>query len=445
VDEDPPVVDDHHASVDEEKPRTAGSPLALRAVPTSGWSSRPSGSAKHALLRGLRLRGNEAQLTQVIAAIAQSDSGFASAFATLVLKVARSDGRHLANVEQMGTAPSELTCQAEHSVYDEYDAGLGRVDLRFDGGDDFTLFVENKLHSGFGHEQLLRYQRALKNLPDERSRSGLVAITRDIPSHGELEAGAERWLGAVRWARLYDEGLDKLPIADPDVASQWRSLLVVMHDQGDLGLTKVDSDLIVAWSRYEEGQFHLMDILNDVRQKALDILRRQMKAKHRGAGLALDDIAGLHFFGRTETVPVHREKGAVWTGFRVPASINLDTVRLTFWTKDSGEPVFSVEVVPWHAAQRLEDKNRQLFGTVSKLAKASFQGAPYKGKHVWWTEHKPEEYLDANDVPARLIELIDKDITAIVSSGVLAHDLAAAAAAGRGGPPKVGAKKRRKS
>ena len=137
--------------------------------------------------------------------------------------------------------------------------------------------------------------------------------------------------------------------------------------------------------------------------------------------------------------------GAVWTGYRVPANINRPAVKLAFWAEVSGEPVFSVEVVPWHAAQRLEDKDRQLFGAVSKLAKAGCQSAYYKGEQVWWTEHKPEEYIDAKDVPARLIELIEKDITAIVSSGVLAHDLAAAAAGGRGGPPKVAAKKRRKS
>ena len=424
--------------------RTAGSPLALVAAPTSGPRHRVSASAKHALLRGLRLTGTEVQVTQALAAVAQSDLVFASHFAGLVLRVARSDGRHAANVDAMGEPPPELTCQAEHSVYDEYDRGLGRVDLRFDGGSDFTLFVENKLHSGFGPDQLNRYQAALGNLPEERGRAGLVAVTCDVPSHGELDAGAERWLGAVRWARLYDEGLADLPIADPDVRLQWRLLLDILHDQGDLGLTAVDSDLIRAWSRYAEGQMHLTAILTDVRQRVLDILRDRLKAKHRSP-LGREAIAGLHFFGQTENVPVKTEKVAVWTAFRVPANVNLTTVKLSFWTAEAGEPLFSVEVVPWNADQRLEDGDRQLLAAARKLAQAGFQGGHQKGDQLWWTEHKPDEYLSAPDVPARLIELIDKDVSAIVNSGVLAHDLKAAAKGGRGGPPRVGARTKRRS
>ena len=134
----------------EEDQRSAGSPLALVAAPTAAAPDKPSGSARHALMRGLRLRGNETQLTQAVAALAQSDPRFAREFVRLLLKVAQTDGRHAANVKLMGDPPAGLSCQAEHSVYDEYDYGLGRVDLRFDGGDEFTLFVENKLDSGFG-------------------------------------------------------------------------------------------------------------------------------------------------------------------------------------------------------------------------------------------------------------------------------------------------------
>jgi hypothetical protein len=179
--------------------------------------------------------------------------------------------------------------------------------------------VENKLYSGFGTEQLERYQAALRNLPEERKRAGLVAITRDVPSHGELDAGADGWLGAVRWARLYDEGLADLPVTDPDVALQWRLFIDVLHDQGDLGLTSVDTDLVRAWSRYAEGQQHLSAILGDVRQRSLDILRDRIKARHRGFGDRAS-AAGFHFFGQREAVAVKSEKGAVWTGFRVPAT-----------------------------------------------------------------------------------------------------------------------------
>lgn len=237
-------------------------------------------------MRGLRIRNHEAQLTQVVAAVADSDPLFASAFVKLLLQVAASDARHRRNVEAMGTPPDELGCRAEESVYDEYDFGLGRVDLRFDGGDDFTLFVENKLHSGFGRDQLNRYQAALKTLPEERVRSGLLAITRDVPSQGELDAGAVGWLGAIRWARLYDEGLAYLPIKDPDVRVQWKLLFDVMHTQGDLGLTSVDAELVRAWARYSDGREHLRDLLDNLREGALDIVRDELKRKYRRAGAA---------------------------------------------------------------------------------------------------------------------------------------------------------------
>jgi hypothetical protein len=49
----------------------------------------------------------------------------------------------------------------------------------------------------------------------------------------------------------------------------------------------------------------------------------------------------------------------------------------------------------------------------------------------------PSEYLFDDDVPARLLTLIEKDIAAIVESGILSYDLKAAAQGGRGGPPRV--------
>lgn len=394
-----------------------------------------AGSAKHALIRGLRIRNHEAQLTQVLASVADSDPAFASAFVHLVLNVAAFDARHRRNVEAMGTPPTELTCRAEHSVYDEHDFGLGRVDLRFDGGSDFTLFVENKLHSGFGVDQLNRYQAALKTLPEERARSGLIAITRDVPSHGELDAGANGWLGAIRWARLFDEGLADLPVADPDVRVQWKLLIDVIHLQGDLGLTSVDSDLVRAWARYTDGRNHLRDVLDNIRARALDILRMELADKHKSAA-ASSALAGQHSWGSTESVPVHRTGTTVETGFRVPANVNRPAVKLTFWPEE-GSPHFLVEVHPWKAAERLEAKETQLLDAAGTLSKAGFKDGRFYGEAVWWNSHQPHEYLDADDVPATLIGLVQHDISAIVGSGILAYDLEAAARRGRGGPPKV--------
>jgi hypothetical protein len=420
-----------------------GLPISVRLTRyIPGRSRRPSKERvqippepvdQSAVLRGLRLTGDEAQFTRVIASVAGSDPRFAARFVQLVLDVARLDGRHRANVTRLGEVPSELVCLSEHRIHDEHDIDLGRVDLRFDGGDDFTLLIENKLYSGFGHQQLERYHAALATLPPGRS-AGLIAITRDVPSYGELDAGTDGWLGAIRWARLYDAQLADLKCADPDLTLQWHLLIEMMHDQGDLGVTTVDSDLIKAWTRYAEAQQHLVSILGDVRGRALETLRDRLHSKYRGAKA---DLADQHHIGYREAAPYWRGKNAVWTAFRVPASLNCPTVTLNFWAAANGRPVFSVEVRPWRAEERLSEHERQLQGAARRLTEAGLKNGKFKGEHVWWSEHEPADYLHSEDVPTRLLELIESDLTAIVASGVLSGEFDAALLRGRKAPPKV--------
>jgi hypothetical protein len=391
---------------------------------------------KGALVRALRMQRDEAQFTRAIAAVARVDSRFASHLVELVLDVARSEGRHRVNVEHIGAPPPELACLTEHSLYDRSGKALGRVDLRFDGGDDFTLLVENKLHGGFGEKQLERYQAALRSLPRGRTRAGLVAITRDVPSYGELLPQAEGWLGAVRWSRLWDRGLADLPISDADVALQWKLLLGIMHEQGDLGLTTVDSDLIIAWTRFEEARKHLVAILGDVRQPALDLLRDRLYVKYRRRG-ARTDLAATHHFGRREAQPYKREQGYVWTALRVPARINHPTIKLGFVAAEAGKPVFTVEAAVWDSQRRFDDGEPQLKRAARKLAEAGLQSASQYGQYVFWSEHEAEAFLSAPDVPSRLMELIEPDLTAIVESGLLANEFDFALTRGRKAPPKV--------
>jgi hypothetical protein len=353
----------------------------------------------------------------------------------LVLDVARSDSRHQANVERLGAPPPTVDCDTEHTLYGTDGTSLGRVDLRLDGGEAFTLLVENKLHSGFGYEQLERYQAALRSLPAGR-RAGLIAITRDVPSYGELMPGAEGWLGAIRWARLYDKGLAELPVGDHDIALQWKLLLEIMHDQGDLGVTAVDSNLIIAWSRFEEARQHLVAILGDIRQPALDILRDRLYAKYRRYGKR-EQLAGTHHFGTREAQPYKRELSSVWTAIRVPAGVNHPTIRLSFIIAAASRPEFSVEVGVWNSAKRVTDGDRSFKNAARKLAGAGFQGESHYGEHVFSTEHNADAFLTAADVPARLLELIDRDLSAIVDSGLLANEFESALIRGRKGPPKV--------
>src|SRR4051812_16953133 len=149
------------AMADDESP-AAGDDRAIFASPTPA----------HALLWGLRRRGDEAQLTRVIASIAGVDRRFGAQFVRVVLDAAEA-GALADNVRAFrgGAVPDALDCRAEESLGEE-----GRVDLRFDGP-GLTLLVENKLYSGYGHDQVLRYLRAIRRLPRGTS-SALVAVTR---------------------------------------------------------------------------------------------------------------------------------------------------------------------------------------------------------------------------------------------------------------------------
>ena len=157
-----------------------------------------------ALLRALRRTGDEAQLTRVLASICAADPQFARAFAGLLLEhIGRTNGSPA--IRRLRRAlPTTIDCQAEAQLWAGRES-RGRVDLRFTGP-GFTLLVENKLRSGYGRSQLSRYSEALAMLPSpnaEGTATGLLAITRDVPSYGEASVAEDpRWLGSLRWAAL---------------------------------------------------------------------------------------------------------------------------------------------------------------------------------------------------------------------------------------------------
>jgi hypothetical protein len=144
----------------------------------------------------------------------------------------------------------------------------------------------------------------------------------------------------------------------------------------------------------------------------------------------------VYSWGSRESVPVHRTSTTVETGFRVPANVNRPAVRLTFCPEE-GHPQFIVEVYPWRAAERLAGKDTRLLNAARALSKSGFKDGSSYGEAMWSRAHEPDEYLEASDVPARLIEVVQDDVAAIVGSGILAYDLEAAAMGGRGEPPKV--------
>src|SRR4051794_37839335 len=214
--------------------------LALVVDPSVPRAS--DGSAAHAMVRGLRRARDEVQLTNVIAAIASTDSTFATEFVHALLAQAYDDCPATRDAQRrLQPIPERLHGDRERHLYDSNGASLGRVDLIFaEPGDDsrFTLLVENKLYSALGPEQVARYHAGLRVLRGRAGKGGLIAVTRDVPTRGELHRPNEEWLGSVRWARLLPR-LQGLTVKDPGVAAQWLLLLEVMDEEGDLGMTNI--------------------------------------------------------------------------------------------------------------------------------------------------------------------------------------------------------------
>jgi hypothetical protein len=376
----------------------------------------PNGTS---LLRGLRNRRDEAQVTQVVATIAADDPKFAAAFARLLVASADAQPGRRPRLRP-DDIPKAMRCRSEQALKDEKDLGLGRVDLRFDGEHDdgrgVTLFVENKLHSGYGEEQLEGYLKALAVLPPDRE-SGLVAVTRDIPGYGERGAEEDgRWIGSLRWAKIFDD-LCGLPIEDEDVRRQWPLLLQVLYDQGDIGMTVPRTDLIEAWSKHEAGRRELKDLLVQLREDALGTLRTEMKRKYRGKG-GREELADYFTRGDKGQVLVHHDRVSVYLGFLIPSTE--DTLRLRIQINSyRGWPDFTVQAEPWRGCELLREKHPRFLRASARLQAMGFS----TNGHFWARVHEPGEYLHHDDVPERLRELGTADIRSIVESGIYDEDI----------------------
>ena len=263
-----------------------------------------------AIIRGLRRRGDETQFTQILWSISEAQPEFASAFVRVLLDAARAN--HPEKVARLEPVPTALTCRAEVVLGEN----LGRLDLRFDDVADFTLFVENKLYSGYGQDQVDRYLAALELLPAGRQRTALVAVTRDIPGYGEPPAEREGWLGSIRWATVLPE-LRRLPLPPP-LGEHWRLLLGLMNEEGDLGMTKPNTNAIQDWANYATGSEELEKLLLQVRDNALGALHELLAAQYPTRTAM--SLVEHHTFGRRGKVAVKHELTKSWIGFRIPAA-----------------------------------------------------------------------------------------------------------------------------
>jgi hypothetical protein len=324
-------------------------------------------SKPHAIVQGLRVPGDETQLTNAIAAVARTDAGFARSFVVAVLEQAASDcpDSQAARIA-LESVPQSVTCKSEKTLYDRAGISLGRVDLLFESRDDeiFVLVIQNKLYAGFASGQLARYQAALRIVRGHGGRGGLVALTRDVPTRGELRPDDDEWLGSIRWARLLPR-LRELQVEDLGVSAQWRLLLDVLDEQGDLGMTRIDADAVRAWSRYFDGRSQLEWLLEQVFATVCDQTQKSLAKAHR---VPTTDAVALWYKPRARRVLIQQSQSEVQFGMSVPAAYTEQSLRVGFWMEDAGEVGFGVTVAPRVAPRLLAEGDRDFLRRVETLA-----------------------------------------------------------------------------
>ena len=364
-------------------------------------------SAVEEVLRSLRWTGDEAQVTQAIAAFAGGDRRFASDLAKALVGVSP-HGEHL------GPVPDELICGAESHLFDAKYQDLGYVDLRFESPDaDFTLFVELKLHAGYGDRQLERYIDALEALPS--GNSGLLAVTSHLPRYGEDEViDNPKWLGSVRWSEVYD-ALTRLKHDDKVTAPLWPALLKIIREQGDFGLMNIDPANIRGWSRWKQGRSTLIALLESIHEPALELVQRK-----------LADAQGIE--PNDELASYVRFKGSrlVWPWgdsinlqIAVPASNDTERIRIQV-AGGRDIPVFTTEARHEDARPLLREREPALMKATKRLRQRGFDEPGYDYGSYWSRPHPPEEWLDKGDqIQEALMELIEQDLDALIESGIL--------------------------
>jgi hypothetical protein len=267
--------------------------------------------AEHALIRGLREGGSETELTRAFASVLDVEPRMTSEFLRLVVRAAPYGDRI-----DLSDLPVELRCSAEERVAE------GRADLTlYDPERRWHAIVEIKLYAGYGTDQIHRYLRSFH--PTAKWRA-LVAITRNVPYHGE-DADDPCWAGSVRWARLLP-ALRMLRPSNDALAAQWPLFLDVLEEEGSMGFTNAKPELFEAWARFPDARGHMIDFVDSIREALLDALREELLRPGNGT-MARQELAGFAGRGRKQDRVISPALGKVVAGFKVPAGVRPNKLR----------------------------------------------------------------------------------------------------------------------
>ncbi len=352
----------------------------------------------------MRRNGDEAQFTQMIAAACRSDQHFAGRF---VHALVQSTGERGAGT----SVPEELDCRAEETVYSQDGRDLGRVDLVFRCGIDFVALVELKLHSAYGHEQLDRYREALEALPGDARY--LIAVTVTAPFSGEESVREDpRWLGSVRWSRVFDE-LRSIRHRSPAVETTWQAALDLMRANGDFGLMDIDPSAVTAWARALEGEEVLRYLLREA--------AAPVEAMLANPSVPIPD-ARLIARGKKRTQAVVPWRGRLHVPYAVGSDPSEPRFRLQFLARDGGVSL-SCEARYEHPKEQVMTDPAVEASTI-RLRNAGFDaGTDYEGWY-WSKSIDPTPWFAEHDPLQSLLEFARRAIEELATSAIwtaLAH------------------------
>jgi hypothetical protein len=349
-------------------------------------------------LASMRRTRDEAQFTQMIAGACASDPRFAG-------DLVRAMTRSAAGGDERLRVPVELSCRAEKTVFSNAGHDLGRVDLVFRDKEGFTLLVELKLHSAYGHDQLDRYRRALDAVPG--STRFLVAVTVNSPFSGEDSvSGDPRWLGSVRWSQIFTE-LRAMKHRSSGVESAWRAALDLMRKQGDSGLMDFDPSAVSAWARALEGEQVLKHLLREAARPVAAMLAE-----------TAEPIPAAHLIarGKNQTQPVVPWRGRLHVPYAVGSSTTEPRFRIQFLARD-GAVSFSCEARYEHPKEQVMDVSAINEASV-RLRKSGY-AVDRDGEGWYWAKATdPTPWLMSPDPLQAMLEFTKSAVDELAASSI---------------------------
>lgn len=372
------------------------------------------------LIRALRRRGDEVQLTRAIGELAQADQLFASGFLRLLLDSAP----YAHKVRDRPQTDEDVDCEIERQLIDAAGSRWGRIELTFRAG-GLCLCVEVKLHSDYRPDQLRDYLHGI----DPGRGEYLLALTRNISRYREPDPGEPGWLGSVRWPQVV-EGLRNLATPGP-LREQWNALVQVLEEDGDVGLTTLEQQLVTAYETYDDVLDRLWNFLEHLGPSALHGTRAALSERHE-AEKRLASFASprrrskktkMRRSDRDEDFPpVITDGGELCLALNIPAN-GSERLWVGFYVNDDGRSQFYIAAGWSEDAAPGPSWTRNWRGAVVRLRELIGSTDLFVDENYCQIDYPLIDFTGKADVPLALAETVDQIVPTLVNAGLFSGDL----------------------